>query len=206
MPVLDALAAAVKISGYSREVRHVPLDLKSIADDGSFEGYAALFRRPDLGNDVILPGAFRDTLQTRGTRGIRMLFQHDPAEPIGIWETLAEDRVGLFARGQLLLDVPRARDVHALMRAGAIDGLSIGFRTAKAHRDRPSGTRRIERVDLWEISIVTFPMQPGARITRLTTPRLPRASPHARPPDPAHLVRRCARLASSLRQPSYAKD
>lgn len=140
------------------------LDLKSIADDGTFEGYASLFDAEDLGRDVILPGAFRDTLAAKGAKGIRMLFQHRPEEPIGIWEELKEDRRGLHARGRLMTGVSRAREVLSLMRAGAIDGLSIGFRALKAHRDRATGIRRIARIDLWEISVVTFPMLPDARI------------------------------------------
>lgn len=140
------------------------LDLKSVADDGAFEGYASLFNREDLGRDIILPGAFAESLARRGPGGIRLLFQHNPAEPIGTWEELREDAKGLFARGRLTLDVARAREVLALMRSGAIDGLSIGFRSVKAHRDRGRGVRRISSLDLWEISIVTFPMLPDARI------------------------------------------
>ena len=146
------------------EAKFTALDMKSVADDGAFEGYASLFGRQDLGRDIVMPGAFHETLAARGPSGVRMLFQHNPAEPIGIWETLAEDAKGLFARGRIMATVTRAREVLALMRAGAIDGLSIGFRTVKAHRDRTRGVRRIEKVDLWEISIVTFPLLPEARI------------------------------------------
>lgn len=147
------------------EARFTALDLKSVADNGSFEGYASLFDREDLGRDVVLPGAFRDSLRERGPDGVRMLFQHNPAEPIGIWESLVEDRKGLFARGRLMADVARAREVLSLMRAGAIDGLSIGFKVRKARRDSATRVRRIEQIDLWEISIVTFPMLPEARIS-----------------------------------------
>jgi len=146
------------------EARFTALDLKSIGDDGVFEGYASIFDTEDLGRDTIAPGAFRESLARKGAQGIRLLFQHRPDEPIGIWEELKEDRRGLFARGRLATDVLRAREVLSLMRAGAIDGLSIGFRAVKAHRDRARGTRRIETADLWEISIVTFPMLPDARI------------------------------------------
>ncbi|MGD9803799.1 MAG: HK97 family phage prohead protease [Hyphomicrobiaceae bacterium] len=146
------------------EVHFTALDLKSIGDDGVFEGYASLFDAEDLGRDVIAPGAFRESLARKGHQGIRLLFQHRPEEPIGVWDELKEDRRGLFARGRLATDVGRAREILSLMRAGAIDGLSIGFRALKAHRDRARGIRRIEKADLWEISIVTFPMLPGARI------------------------------------------
>jgi HK97 family phage prohead protease len=145
----------------------VPIETKSIRPDGTFEGYASLFYRADLGHDVVLPGAFAESLRRRGSAGIKMLWQHDPAEPIGLWERVAEDHKGLFARGRLLTDVARGRDVLALMRAGAVDGLSIGFKLIDARRDARTGTRRIARVDLWEISIVTFPMLPEARVAML---------------------------------------
>ena len=147
------------------EAHFTALDLKSIADNGAFEGYASLFNREDLGRDVIAPGAFRETLSQRGPHGVRLLFQHNPAEPIGAWQSLTEDAKGLLVQGRLTTEVARAREVLSLMRAGAIDGLSIGFRVLKASpRDRQRGIRRIEKVDLWEISIVTFPMLPDARI------------------------------------------
>jgi len=146
------------------DTRFTALDLKSTGDDGVFEGYASLFDAEDLSRDIIAPGAFRDSLSRKGPQGIRMLFQHRPDEPIGTWDDLKEDRRGLFVRGRLATDVARAREVLSLMRAGAIDGLSIGFRVLEAHRDRVRAIRRIEKADLWEISVVTFPMLPGARI------------------------------------------
>lgn len=147
-----------------RETKAQPGALARIAPDGRFEGYAALFGRVDLGRDLILPGAFAHSLAERGAGGVRLLFQHDPAEPIGTWLSLHEDSVGLFARGQLTLDVARAREVLALMRAGAIDGLSIGFRAVEGRTDPRTRVRRLSRIDLWEVSVVTFPMQPDARI------------------------------------------
>ncbi|MEL6298935.1 MAG: HK97 family phage prohead protease [Pseudomonadota bacterium] len=146
------------------EVKFCALDLKDVSLDGTFEGYASLFDREDLGRDVVKPGAFRETLAKRGAGGVRMLFQHDPAQPIGIWQRIYEDARGLHVRGRLMPDVARSREVLSLMRAGAVDGLSIGFRAAGARRDRKSGTRILHRIDLWEISIVTFPMQPEARV------------------------------------------
>lgn len=146
------------------EVKFMPLDLKSVGMDGGFEGYASLFGREDLGRDVVVRGAFAESLARRGARGVRMLFQHDPAQPIGVWDDLQEDAKGLYARGRLTADVAKAREVMALMKAGALDGLSIGFKVLKAKRDGRSGVRRLEKVDLWEISIVTFPMLPDARV------------------------------------------
>jgi HK97 family phage prohead protease len=97
------------------------------------------------------------------------LFQHDPKEPVGLWERIAEDGFGLWAEGRLVPGVPRADALRRLIGQGAIDGLSIGFRTVKASRDRGGGLRRISEIDLWEISIVTFPMMAAARIG--TSPR-----------------------------------
>ena len=162
------------------EAKFTALDLKSTDETGEFEGYAALFNREDLGHDVVLPGAFRTSLAERGTDGVRMLFQHDPAEPIGVWQELREDDRGLYAKGRLLPDVKRAREVLSLMRAGAVDGLSIGFRTTRAKRDAATGLRRIAAIDLWEISIVTFPMQPAARISAVKSGPFARHTPTPR--------------------------
>ena len=198
----------------SREAAFLPLDLKSVAADGVFEGYASLFNRADLGNDIVLSGAFRDSLRQRGAAGIRMLFQHDPGQPIGVWEILREDAKGLFVRGRLLPDVARAREVLALMRAGAIDGLSIGFKAVRARRDRARGLRLIEKVDLWEISIVTFPMLPDARIAAVDRPRAhpssaTRTAPRARvggPAEEARLAAKLANLATYLRSTATRND
>jgi HK97 family phage prohead protease len=132
--------------------------------DDAIEGYASLFGRVDQGRDMVMPGAFRESLRLRGARGVRMLFQHDAGQPIGVWDEIAEDARGLYAKGRLLTDVPKARDVLALIRAGAIDGLSIGFRTVSGRTDARTGVRRLDRVDLWEVSVVTFPMLGEARI------------------------------------------
>lgn len=133
-------------------------------EDGTFSGYASLFGEVDLAKDVVERGAFSRALQRRGAGGVRMLFQHDPAEPIGVWLDLAEDERGLLVRGRLTPGVGRAREVRELLRAGALDGLSIGFRTVRARKDVRTGVRRIIEADLWEISVVTFPMLPGARV------------------------------------------
>lgn len=147
-----------------REVKLLAEPLAAVDEDGVFEGYASLFNVPDLGKDVVMPGAFAESLRKRGAAQIRMLWQHDPGEPIGRWLVLREDERGLRVRGRLSLAVRRARDVHALMRDGAVDGLSIGFRVERARAERPTGLRRLEKLDLWEISVVTFPMLPGARV------------------------------------------
>jgi HK97 family phage prohead protease len=135
--------------------------------DGVFSGYASLFDRVDLSKDVVLRGAFARSIRERGAGGVRMLYQHDPAQPIGVWLEMREDERGLFVRGRLAPGVARAREVLTLMRDGALDGLSIGFKTVRARRDAATGVRRIAEADLWEISVVTFPMLPGARVDRV---------------------------------------
>ena len=136
----------------------------TIDADGTVEGYASLFGELDQARDMMMRGAFAETLFARGIRRVPMLFQHDPSEPVGIWLELREDHRGLFARGRLIPEVARGRELLSLLRAGAIDGLSIGFRTSKARIDPRTRIRRIYAVDLWEISIVTFPMLAGARV------------------------------------------
>lgn len=130
---------------------------------GVFSGYASLFGETDLGGDIVAPGAFRASLKKRGAQGVRMLFQHDPAQPIGTWLDIAEDAKGLRVVGKLNLDVARARELAALIRDGALDGLSIGYKTIRSAR-APGGARKLLALDLWEISLVTFPMLPGARV------------------------------------------
>lgn len=146
---------------------HAPLQSTArvaLHGDGTVEGYASLFGEVDQARDMVMPGAFTQTLRTRGLRRIPMLFQHDPSEPIGIWLDLAEDFRGLRARGKLIPDVARARELLALLDAGAIDGLSIGYKTVRGQIDPKTRVRKLYQVDLWEISIVTFPLLAGARV------------------------------------------
>ncbi|MBN8996501.1 MAG: HK97 family phage prohead protease [Rhizobiales bacterium] len=136
----------------------------AVEADGTFAGYASLFGKADLGRDMVMPGAFAESLRRRGAGGIRMLWQHDPNQPIGIWLDMREDARGLHVKGRLAGGVGKAREVLALIRAGALDGLSIGYRTVRARKDASSGVRRLLEVDLFEVSVVTFPMLPGARV------------------------------------------
>lgn len=155
------------------ETKRAAFQVAEVDEAGAFEGYASLFGAEDLGRDLVQRGAFRASLAKRGASRVRMLFQHDPADPIGSWEEIREDERGLYVRGRLTLDVARARDVHALMKAGALDGLSIGFHTVKAVRDAKTGLRHLIEIDLWEISVVTFPMQPGARVSAVKSAHIP---------------------------------
>ncbi|TCR93172.1 HK97 family phage prohead protease [Rhizobium sp. BK376] len=147
------------------------LELRALRQDGTFSGYASVFGEVDLGKDTVERGAFRKSLSERGPEGVRMLFQHDPSEPIGAWKTIREDSRGLYVEGVLADGVARAREVHQLLKNAALDGLSIGFRTVRARTDAKSGVRRILEADLWEISVVTFPMLPSARVQNVKNAR-----------------------------------
>ena len=125
------------------------------------EGYASLWGQADLNGDVTARGAFADSLARTGAGGVRMLQQHESRAPVGVWEEMVEDDRGLFVRGRIMDWSPEARFAQALARAGAMDGLSIGFRAVKARRD--GRLRVLSGVSLWEVSLVTFPMLPGAR-------------------------------------------
>ncbi len=136
--------------------------LASVDADGRFCGYASLFGRMDLSGDVVMPGAFARTLRLRGAGGVRLLLEHDPKTPIGVWLTLEEDRRGLWVEGRIM-GTPDAARAGSLMAAGALDGLSIGFRTVRADEDRSARVRRLTEIDLWEVSVVKSPMLPEAR-------------------------------------------
>ena len=168
--------------------KFAPLPVTQMEPDGTFRGYASLFHQIDLGRDRVLPGAFQTSIRRRGPGGVRMLFQHDPSEVIGTWRILREDAVGLWVEGHLSPDVARAREVRSLMRAGALDGLSIGFHTVRARKDPSTGVRSIVEADLWEISIVTFPMLPEARVAEV------KGAPKASLRDIERMLRRDAGL------------
>jgi hypothetical protein len=146
-----------------------------------FSGYASLFNLADLSGDRVMLGAFHRSLTSRGAAGIRMLWNHDPAEPIGVWTSISEDVFGLKVEGRLTDNVARSAALTHLIQDGALDGLSIGFHTVRSDRPKAQGSRkrarRLIEVDLWEISLVAFPMQPGARITRFAPPEMPAGDP-----------------------------
>jgi HK97 family phage prohead protease len=142
-------------------------DVKSISEDGTFTGYASLFGVTDLGGDSVQPGAFTKSLKSKPASKVKMLRGHDTSEPIGVWTSILEDARGLKATGQLILDTVKGRETYALLKAGALDGLSIGYRTKKDSFDRTKKVRMLNELELHEISIVTFPMLPSATISRV---------------------------------------
>jgi uncharacterized protein len=124
-------------------------------------GYASIWGVADLNGDVTAKGAFVDSLRQTGAAGVRMLHQHETRAVVGVWDEIQEDEHGLFVRGRIADWSADARYAQALSRAGALDGLSIGFRTARARKE--GRLRVVSGVELWEVSLVTFPMLPRAR-------------------------------------------
>ena len=146
----------------------VPLDTKDVDDAGFIEGYASIFGNVDSYGEIVEAGAFVKSLERSQKTGrkIKMLWQHDPHQPIGVWDELAEDRKGLKVRGRLLIDQsPKAREAHGLLQAGALDGLSIGYRTVKAApKEGKQGITSLLELDLLENSVVTFAANERARV------------------------------------------
>ena len=136
-----------------------------VTDGVEIEGYASLFGQPDHSGDVVLKGAYAKSLSALKAQGqhVKMLWQHNASEPIGVWDNVYEDAQGLYVKGRLLEGVSRGREAAALITAGALDGLSIGYRTKKARKDA-GGMRQLEELELWEVSLVTFPMLASARV------------------------------------------
>jgi len=135
-------------------------------EKGTFEGYGSIFNNKDLGNDVVVNGAFQKSLRRTGPKGVKLLYQHKSDMPIGVFESIKEDQDGLKVKGRLALGTQAGREAYELMKMGALDGLSIGFRVAPKGQEYDSRRKRryIKEVELMEISLVTFPMNPKARV------------------------------------------
>jgi HK97 family phage prohead protease len=147
---------------------------------GRFCGYASKFGNEDLGGDVVAKGAFTKSIAATGVRGVKMLYEHDHLCPVGIWNDLAEDDNGLMSDGMLLLPdengrggLRKAEEAYTLLKAGVLDGLSIGYRVKKASHDRTKQVRILEEVELKEISLVLFPMNEEAVISSVKANHLP---------------------------------
>ena len=147
----------------------------ALAGTGVFSGYASLFGKRDQQGDIVQPGAFATSLKRRGVDGIRMLFQHNPAEPVGTWIEIRETARGLYVLGRLDKNVQRGRELLSLLENGGLDGLSIGFKTIRARNNRLLNARELVEIDLWEISLVTFPMLEGARVSAVKSAAWARA-------------------------------
>lgn len=141
-----------------------PLELKTLEEDGRFAGYASVFNVIDNQRDVIVKGAFVDTVKNR-VSDIKLLWQHQMSEPIGLFDRIFEDHKGLYVEGRLLLGLQRAREAYTLLKQGIIGGLSIGYSAVRYTVDPKAQIRQLKAVQLWEISLVTFPANPAALVT-----------------------------------------
>lgn len=150
-----------------------PVELRFAAGsaEGKIEGYGSVFGVRDMHGDQVQAGAFAASLKAHKAAGTMpaLLWQHDPSEPVGIWQRAEEDSRGLKLSGQLNLDTQRGKEAYSLLKQGALNGLSIGFVTAPngATLDPQTGLRTLTEIDLWEVSLVTFPSNRSARVTGL---------------------------------------
>ena len=153
------------------EYKEIQLEEKAVSDDGTFTGYGSVFNNVDLGGDLIEPGAYKNLKKMP-----KMLWQHDPAQPIGVWETAVEDEKGLKVKGRILPELSKGAEVLTMLKHKLIDGLSIGY-WAKSFEFKNKGkdlVRHIKEIDLFEISVVTFPMDPKALVTDVKQLQSPR--------------------------------
>lgn len=147
-----------------RDYLDIPFKVKAVSDDGLFSGYGSVFGVVDSYQEVVAPGAFKESLDGRVPS---LLWQHRSGEPIGVYTTVKEDNVGLHVEGKLALKTTRGSEAYELLKMGAISGLSIGFVTREDSYDRVTGVRTLKKVDLWEVSLVTFPANEAARVANV---------------------------------------
>lgn len=174
--------------------RAIKLEIKA-SSEGVIEGYASRFGEIDDYGDIMVKGAFADSLQERK---VSMLWQHDMGQPVGVWNELSEDDNGLYAKGKILDKVEKGREALALIEEGALDGLSIGFRIKPDGREyNEEGYRLIKSVDLFEISLVTFPALNSARIDAMKAAEMTERDMERLLMQDAGLSRSVARLLMS---------
>lgn len=147
----------------------VGFEIKAVNADGTVEGYGSVFGVRDNYDDVIAKGAFVQSLKGHKAAGTMpaMLWQHDADKPIGIWTEMVEDEKGLRIKGQLAMETVKGKEAHALLKMGALNGLSIGFMSKEWAYDRETEVRTLTAIDLWEVSLVTFPANEKARVTNV---------------------------------------
>jgi HK97 family phage prohead protease len=154
-------------TGPRRETRAFALEVRAVDDYGNIEGYGSVFDVLDSYGDRIAAGAFKASLAEHKAAGTMpaMLWQHDATLPIGVWTEMSEDDRGLKVRGRIVMETERGRETHWLLKAGAVTGLSIGFMSKEWEYDAKTDVRTLTEVDLWEVSLVTFPANGKARVT-----------------------------------------
>lgn len=156
------------------EIKHlnVPLKIKSVSETGEFEGYGSVFGVEDSYGDAVMKGAFLRSLTEWTAKGRlpSMLWQHKMSEPIGIYTEMKEDEHGLYVKGRLLIDDdPLAKRAYAHLKAGSLGGLSIGYILRDYEYDKSIGIYKLKDIDLWEVSLVTFPANEEAQVTNVKT-------------------------------------
>lgn len=163
------MALEIKRAAVRGQFKAIEASAKADGVLGSFSGYGSVFGVLDSYDDIVLPGAFAETLKAAKDSGVMpaMLWQHDPAQPIGVWSLMREDDTGLYVEGQIL-DTQTGRDAYTLLKAGALSGLSIGY-SVDAYVIRKDETlgrevRDLSAISLWEVSPVTFPANDSARV------------------------------------------
>tara|TARA_Y100001938_G_C8048448_1_gene410259 strand:- start:423 stop:1076 length:654 start_codon:yes stop_codon:yes gene_type:complete len=169
---------------------HAGLKIKSVSDTGEFEGYGSVFGVKDSYSDIVVKGAFQKSLDKHKEKGSlpALLWQHQMDEPIGVYSEMKEDDNGLFVKGRLLIDDdPLAKRAHSHLKAGSISGLSIGYSINDYEYDNQKDAFILKDLDLWEVSLVTFPANEEARISDVKT-----ALNTGEIPQPA-LVEKCLR-------------
>lgn len=144
-----------------RDYLDIPFQIKAVSEDGLFSGYGSVFGVVDSYKEVVASGAFKESLDGRMPS---LLWQHRSGEPIGVYTEVKEDSIGLHVSGKLALKTSRGAEAYELLKMGAISGLSIGFVTREDSYDRVTGIRTLKKVDLWEVSLVTFPANDAARV------------------------------------------
>ena len=157
-------------SGHALKTRDFTFDIKSVDKSGFFSGYGSVFGVKDSYGEVVAPGAFANSIQARAAKGRKLpiLWQHRSGEPLGVYDVVKEDSTGLYLEGQLLIDdVIRAKEAHALLKAGAVSGLSIGYYVIADSFNEKDRLRTLTEVDLQETSIVTFPANDDARVEQV---------------------------------------
>lgn len=144
-----------------RDYLDIPFKIKAVSEDGLFSGYGSVFGVVDSYQEVVAPGAFAESLQGRMPA---LLWQHRSGEPIGVYTAVKEDSIGLYVEGKLALKTARGAEAYELLKMQALNGLSIGFITREDSYDKVSGIRTLKKVDLWEVSLVTFPANDASRV------------------------------------------
>jgi HK97 family phage prohead protease len=147
----------------------VSFEVKAVNEDGTVEGYGSVFGVKDSYSDVMQKGAFENSIKQHKANKTMpaLLWQHDPGQPIGVWTEMSEDDNGLKVKGRLAMDTEKGKEAYALLKMGAISGMSIGYLTNTYQYDEKTDIRTLTDVDLWEVSLVTFPANTKARVTHV---------------------------------------